>query len=125
MVKLTNARWSILEKRLSPPVKCSKRACISMKMDKKKDYWQTSAPTWSLQIGWDMTGNTRNCPISKPSSGLTSRMAVILAMIGCQPICRDQSGALSSLIERLSAAPYFPSSCVHSWFLISEVNSTI
>ena len=40
-----------------------------------------SAPTWSLRIGWDMAGHTRNWPISEPSSQLAARRAVI----GCQP----------------------------------------
>ena len=44
-------------------------------------YCLTSAPTWSLPIGWDMAGHARNWPISEPSSELAARMAVI----GCQP----------------------------------------
>ena len=43
-------------------------------------YCLTSAPIWSLRIGWDMAGHARNWPISRPSSELAARMAVI----GCQ-----------------------------------------
>ena len=39
-------------------------------------YCLTSAPTWSLRIGWNMAGHTRNWPISNPASKL--------AVIGCQ-----------------------------------------
>ena len=54
-----------------------------------------------------MAGHTRDWPISKPSSEVAARMAVILAVIGCQRAaakCRNQSGALNSMIKRLNAA---------------------
>ena len=69
-------------------------------------YCLTSAPIWSLRIGWHMAVYTRNWPITKPSFEQAARMAVI----DCQPIscCRsiyiDQSGALNSIIKSLNAA---------------------
>ena len=81
---------------------------IGEKIIRRQHYCLTSAPTWSLRIGWDMAGHTRNWPISKPYSELAARMAVI----GCQSktcsrFLETKALRWTQWLKRVKLSPYY------------------
>ena len=80
-------------------------------MLRRHHYCLTSAPTWSLRIGCDMAGHTRNWPISKPSSELAARMAVIgCPLRRCSRIVGTKAVRSTQRLKGLALPPKYLSS---------------